>query len=72
MRVIRQNIDDMPTIDAVPVVRCRDCKYGMPDEDACDYKLEITCVRDIVWEAHDPDWYCPRGERGDLLDWYEG
>lgn len=27
--VIRQNIKDMPTIDAVPVVRCKDCKHLM-------------------------------------------
>lgn len=24
-------LDDTPTVDAVPVVRCKDCKWGRPD-----------------------------------------
>ena len=29
---IEEFIDDTPTIDAVHVVRCKDCKYGKIDE----------------------------------------
>ena len=29
---IKDMIDDAPTVDAVPVVRCKDCKYKMTDE----------------------------------------
>lgn len=43
---IEQEIDDAPTIDAVPVVRCEDCAYRpckqMPhsyDLDYCSYGL---------------------------------
>ena len=33
IRLIRHIIDQAPTIDAVPVVRCKDCEYfGMNDE----------------------------------------
>lgn len=43
----------MPTIDAVQVVRCKDCKYM--DEN------HLTCS---VWESGtDYDGYCSYGER---------
>ena len=33
IRLIHNAIDGAPTIDAVPVVRCKDCKYfGLNDE----------------------------------------
>ena len=44
-----------PTIDAVPVVRCKDCKHGEPG--ACGYGVDC----DGVW--HDADWFCADGER---------
>lgn len=31
VEVVLQNIDDMPTVDAVPVVRCADCIRFHPD-----------------------------------------
>ena len=37
----------LPTIDAVPVVRCKDCKHR---------------YRDCVGGAYD-DWFCTDGER---------
>jgi len=48
----------MPTIDAVPVVRCKDCKLlghysdGVP---FCDHPDGLACI--------DPDDYCSRAER---------
>lgn len=56
-------IDTAPTIDAVPVVRCKDCKHceyasnRIPTEQAwvC-YKLGIDVVQ---------DWFCADGERKD-------
>ena len=33
VEVVLQNIDDMPTVDAVPVVRCKDCiRFRLDDE----------------------------------------
>ena len=47
-------IDDVPTIDAVSVVRCKDCKYKYMYKSvwACPYGLMITS-----------DGYCNYGER---------
>lgn len=51
-------LDDAPTVDAVPVVRCRDCKYSYED-------ISGRCC------SHGPckDWvvlddsFCGQGER---------
>ena len=45
-------IDKLPTVDAVSVVRCRDCKHRYSDS-WCEY------VDD------DDTFYCARGERKD-------
>ena len=45
-------IANAPTVDAVPVVRCRDCKHRYSDS-WCEY------VDD------DDNFYCARGERKD-------
>ena len=47
-----KHIDSAPTIDAVPVIRCRDCKHRYSDS-WCEY------VDD------DDNFYCARGERKD-------
>ena len=47
---IQQAVDEQPTIDAVEVVRCRDCKHRYSDS-WCEY------VDD------DDNFYCARGER---------
>ena len=47
---IQQAVDEQPTIDAVEVVRCQDCKYRYSDS-WCEY------VDD------DDNFYCARGER---------
>lgn len=54
-------LDTLPTVDAVEVVRCKDCKYAhMTYGGECKY-----CD---VWEAEgemylDGDFYCAFGER---------
>ena len=59
-----KDIDEQPTVDAVPVVRCKDCKwfatypYGIHD---C---IKINEICSPEWEVcNDPDDYCSRGER---------
>ena len=44
-------IENAPTVDAVEVVRCRDCKNYMTIHCTCDG----CCISD--------DWYCADGER---------
>ena len=46
----RKLIEDAPTVDAVEVVRCKDCKHRYSDS-WCEY------VDD------DDNFYCARGER---------
>lgn len=42
-----------PTVDAVPVVRCKDCKWYQPDADKwCGY---FECM------GFEPDDYCSQG-----------
>lgn len=63
---ILRSIDSAPTIDAVPVVRCRECKH---------YREALSQTSDnavVVWCAADKyphndvmpdDWYCAAGKR---------
>ena len=48
-------LDKMPTIDAVPVVRCKDCKHRYSDS-WCEY------VDD------DDNFYCAMGQREEGAD----
>lgn len=55
-----QDIDEAPTVDAVEVVRCKDCTkrtYSMFDGCAVCHPCGYKCI--------DPEWYCPEGERKD-------
>ena len=59
--VLNQTITDvgnMPTIDAVPVVRCKDCKHG--DKENGQYYCHYTGE---TW--NDGNFYCAGGERKD-------
>lgn len=49
-------INDAPTVDAVPVVRCKDCKHYRNYPDGLCY-LCAVCV--------EPDDFCSYGERRD-------
>ena len=53
--VTDKEIAEIPTVDAVEVVRCKDCKHkdGMPGQP------NIVC-----WQMHDDD-FCSYGERKD-------
>ena len=44
-----KQIADAPTVDAVPVVRCKDCKY---------FKTRL-CENEDNYD----DWFCADGER---------
>lgn len=55
-------VDAAPTVDTVPVVRCRECKWGKKTSKEgifyhCGYPYEQT------GEVHLPNWYCPGGAR---------
>lgn len=52
---IEQMIESAPTVDAVPVVRCKDCSWWDSNEKTC---IEIGGL----WRASD---FCSWGERRD-------
>lgn len=47
-------VDNAPTIDAVQVVRCKDCKYYNGEYDDCAYDIFVK-----------PNGYCMYGEEKD-------
>ena len=62
----RQTILDAPGIDAVPVVRCKDCKHlfdGEHNANCCDVLMEKA--KWITEITVDDNWYCGDGERRD-------
>lgn len=48
-----KDIDNAPTVDAVPVVRCKDCKY---------YDIGGSCII-CGFQSRKPDDFCSYGER---------
>lgn len=63
---IYQMIDEMPTVDAVPVVRCEDCIYGteMSGNIVCHQPKHNEYETDI----HSFGWFCADGERKNTGD----
>ena len=60
IRLIHNAIDGSPIIDAVPVVRCKDCKFGDWDSEPND---AMVCMRtkDGFWRSRND--FCSYGER---------
>ena len=54
------DLADAPTVDAVEIVRCRECKFGSWDSEPDD---AMVCVRtnDGFWRSGND--FCSRGER---------
>ena len=50
---VKFDIEEMPTIDAVPVVRCRECKYH--NKPPCPMRLSFNWTED--------NDFCSYGER---------
>ncbi len=48
--LFRNRVINAPTIDAVPVVRCKDCKYG--EVDNADFPEQYLC------HYNGTDWNC--------------
>lgn len=66
----RKLMEDAPTIDAVEVVRCRECKHHRDkNEQEQQYLAEDTLIctspdaTDDCWNAVWPDHFCSYGER---------
>lgn len=64
--VMRRMFDSLPTIDAVPVVRCRECKFYREFRTKRHNQLMRLCYRmgkhDMEYPVK-PDGYCSYGQR---------
>ena len=60
---IQQAVDEQPTIDAVPVVRCRECKHCDPENYHCDRPMGTAAPL-----KRKPDDFCSYGERKEGAD----
>ena len=66
----RKIMEEAPAVDAVPVVRCSECKFGKLCIDADGHSL-IQCTNSNYPTANvetwplELDWYCAGGERRD-------
>ena len=67
---ISEMLKDLPSVDAVELVRCKDCQHGIFDEEKGVWK----CVESAEWDEgmgdwfgfvvyHPSDFYCANGER---------
>ena len=60
---IQQAVDEQPTVDAVPVIRCRECKHCDPENYHCDHPMSTGAPL-----SRKPDDFCSYGERKDDAD----
>ena len=60
--VMQRMFDSLPTIDAVPVVRCRECQHC---KETVDYKCPgLFCsIWGREWQRVQPDDFCSYGQR---------
>ena len=63
--MIEDCIENTPTIDAVPVVRCRECENYDENGDCISLDLRIGIHSDTINYdfCPDPDFYCAYGRR---------
>lgn len=50
--IYKSDVDATPTVDAVEVVRCQNCRYGVDDGWLCNYYMRTTF----------PNSFCSCGE----------
>ena len=60
---VRKVINNAPTLDAVPVVRCKDCEFALSYK--CADGEIIRCCQYGVDMIKAPDDFCSNGKRKD-------
>ncbi len=58
-----ETIDQIPAVDVVPVVRCKDCKHY--DMGVCLKIYSDGNVHSAAWQSRRPEDFCSYGERKD-------
>lgn len=56
-------LSEAPTINAIPVVRCRECKHCDPENYHCDHPMSTAAPL-----RRKPDDFCSYGERKEGAD----
>lgn len=52
-------LPDEPTVDTVPVVRCKNCRWAC----LAPQRQTATCMKARLSFTHGYDWFCADGER---------
>ena len=60
-----KQIADAPTVDAVPVVRCKDCNHYKPQKKSAHLENRANYCNRVVTIKVQPDDFCSYGERKD-------
>ena len=58
--ILAETVDKAPAVDAVEVVRCRECKHCDPENHHCDHHMGTAAPL-----RRKPDDFCSYGERKD-------
>ena len=61
-KTVGEVIDNTPTVDAVPVIRCKDCKWYKTNY-SWDGKEHRVCVIEAYEPVRKADDFCSRAER---------
>ena len=65
LRWLNAIIESQPTVDAVEVVRCKDCIHWYEPEETCLKIYSDGAVSAYAWQFRKPDDFCSYGERKD-------
>lgn len=67
IRKALREIETSPTVDAVEVVRCDECKHYnhavIDDDPAETFEVDVCLHKDLFPTRVTPDFYCAHGER---------
>ena len=66
--VAAKQIADAPTIDAVKIVRCKDCKHYRPQKKSARWENKANYCNRIVTIKVQPYDFCSHGERKDEIN----
>jgi hypothetical protein len=61
IETVIKTVKALPAADVVPVVLCRDCKYGQGEK--MDFWGEYEGIECIGGVVHRKDWFCADGEK---------
>ena len=61
--IAKEAIRAAPTVDAVEVVRCRDCKHYKPQKKSAHWENRTNYCNRIVTIKMQPDDFCSYGKR---------